>query len=323
MKYLNLIRFKNLIIIALTQYLMRYAIIIPILKYRGFEAQFSHVSFALLVLTTMLLAAAGYVINDYFDTQTDILNRPKKVIVGNTVKRQLALGIHIVLNIVALVMAFYISWEIGIWKLSYIYLLITGLLWAYSATFKRRLLIGNIIVAFLAGMVPLLTVLYEIPPLNRVYYETLLVLHQDFSILFYWIIGFSVFAFLSNLIREIIKDTEDFEGDKAYGRRSLPIVYGIETTKKIIAALIIITILLLIAAWIFFIRIKFQLVNLQIISGLYVSFVIILPFILLIKKTITANQKSDWTYISYFSKIIMLLGMSFALVVRFSYILYA
>lgn len=322
-EYLKLVRFKNLLMIAATQYLMRYAVIIPILKYEGFEAQFSHLSFLLLVLTTVFLAAAGYVINDYFDTQTDILNRPESVIVGKTVKRQSAMILHVALNIAALIMAFYISWQIGIWKLSYIYLLITGLLWLYSASFKRRFLVGNLIVAFLTGMVPLLTVLYEIPPLNREYGEVLLVLNKDFMVLFYWIAGFSVFAFLSNLIREIIKDTEDFEGDKAYGRRSLPIVSGISVTKTVVVSLIGASVVLLVLVWVFFIRIKLNLPVLQIISGLYLTVAVVLPFAWLALKTLKAKSKSDWTYAGNLAKLIMLFGILFALIIRFSYIAYA
>jgi 4-hydroxybenzoate polyprenyltransferase len=320
--YLKLVRIKNLLIIAATQYLMRYAVIIPILKYQGFEPQFSHLSFLFLVLTTVFLAAAGYVINDYFDTQTDILNKPESVIVGKTVKRQSAMTLHIMLNGIALVLAFYISYTIGFWKLTYIYILITVLLWLYSAWFKRQLLVGNIIVAFLTAMVPLLTVLYEIPPLNKAYGSTLLLLDMDFNILLYWILGFTIFAFLSNLIREIIKDIEDFEGDKAYGRRSLPVVAGIQTSKIVINSLIVLSILLLIFAWVFFIQNKLNLTILKIISASYITLAIILPFIILLLKTVKAKTKSDWTTASRLSKLIMLFGILFSLIIRFSYIAY-
>ena len=101
MNIFKLIRIQNLFIIAFTQYLMRYAVIFPMLESKGFESQFSDLNFFFLVLTTVLLAAAGYVINDYFDTRTDLVNRPKTVIVGKSIKRRTAMALHIFLNLIA------------------------------------------------------------------------------------------------------------------------------------------------------------------------------------------------------------------------------
>ncbi|MCF6185104.1 MAG: UbiA family prenyltransferase, partial [Bacteroidales bacterium] len=99
--FLKLIRIKNLIIIAATQYLMRYAVIFPILESRGYKSQFSDFNFFLLVLTTILLAAAGYAINDYFDTKTDLINRPETVVVGKHINRRHVMTLHIIFNTVA------------------------------------------------------------------------------------------------------------------------------------------------------------------------------------------------------------------------------
>ncbi len=323
MEYLKLIRPKNLLLIAVTQFMMRYAVIIPILKYEGFESQFSHLSFLLLVLSTVLLAAAGYVINDYFDTQTDILNRPKSVIIGNTIKRRTALTLHVLISIIAIVIGFYISWKINLWNLVYVYVLITGLLWFYSSNFKRQLLIGNIIAALMIALVPLATVLYELPPINQIYYETLLALHRDFMILFYWVLGFAIFAFLITLTIEIIKDTEDFEGDMAYGRHSLAIVYGTSITKNTLIGIIVSTIFLIVIAWILFITKKLNLLHLQVISGLYLLVMLVIPYIVLILKIVKAKEKEDWAYAKTIAKAIMIGGILFSLVIRFSYTAYA
>ena len=320
--YLKLVRAKNLLIIAATQYLMRYAVIFPILEYEGYESQFSHLNFFLLVLTTMLLAAAGYVINDYFDTKTDILNRPDTVIVGKTIKRQSAMILHIVLNIIAIGLGFYISYSIGIWKLVYIYIMITGLLWFYSSSYKRQFLVGNIIVALLVALVPLMTVFYEIPPLIEEYRATLIVLKDNFNEIFHWVLGFSVFAFMSNVIREIIKDTEDFEGDKAYGRRSVPVVSGIKATKIVIISLIALTLIILFATWFFFVRVRLNIPVLQYASGGYFLITLVFPFVFLALKVKNAKEKSDWTLASDLSKWVMLFGILFAFVVRFSYYAY-
>ena len=165
--YLKLIRYQNLLIIAVTQYLMRWSIIYPILKVNNFHLQFSEFNFFLLVLSTIFLAAAGYVINDYFDRKTDLLNRPDTVIVGTVIKRRVAMILHIVINIIGIGLGFYILLSIGIYKLGFIYIIIAGILWYYSTSYKRHFLIGNIIVALLTALVPLMVVLYEIPLLNK------------------------------------------------------------------------------------------------------------------------------------------------------------
>ena len=185
------------------------------LKSRGYESQFSDLNFFLLVLTTVFLAAAGYIINDYFDTKTDLLNRPKTVIVGKHIKRRTVMTAHIILNLLAIVIGFYISWQINLWKLVYIYILVTGLLWFYSSSYQNMFLVGNVIVALLTALVPLMTVFYEIPPLNVKYFNVLMRLDDNFYKMFFWVAGFSAFAFITTLNREIIKDVEDFEGDNA------------------------------------------------------------------------------------------------------------
>ena len=320
LNFLRLIRAKNLLIIIFTQYLMRYAVIFPILESRGYIPQFSNLNFFFLVLTTVLLAAAGYAINDYFDTKTDLINRPETVVVGKHINRRHVMTLHIVLNTLAVILGFYISWQIHLWKLLYIYIIITGLLWFYSTSYKKQFLIGNIIVAFLTAMVPLMTVLYEIPPLNKEYFDTLLELKDNFNDVFFWIVGFSVFAFLTTLTREIIKDVEDFEGDAAYGSRTMPVVAGIKTSKIVTVSLTLITLALLI-----FVYIKYLMypcpdcINIDYISAIYLGIFVALPSLFLIFKIIKANDKKQWHTASTISKIIMLFGVLYALVVWYNF----
>ena len=318
-QYLKLVRAKNLLIIAITQYTMRYILILPMLKNQGVESQFSHLSFLILVLSTMLLAAAGYVINDYFDTQTDVLNRPKNVVVGKTIGRRTAMNFHLFLNLLGILAGFYISWSIGIWKLGYIYVLITALLWFYSSSFKRQFFIGNLIVAILTGIVPLMTALYEIPPINHVYAETFIRLGTNVYYLFFWVLGFSVFAFITTLTREIIKDIEDFEGDNAFGRRSLPIVLGVKTTKIIIISLIAITIGILAFVYAKYLTEIGQTNIIKYISPIYLLIFIVLPEIYLAVKTIKAESKEEWHFLSNFSKIIMLAGILYSSIIYMSF----
>ena len=209
--FLKLIRFQNLLIIAATQCLMRLCIIKPFLQLNGFQVQLSGFHFFLLVLTTLLIAAGGYVINDYFDIRPDRINKPQKIIVDAIIPRRLAIVFHTLLNILGIGTGAYLSWHIGVPALSLIFILCSGALWFYSTTYKKQLLIGNLIISLMIGGVPLLVALYEIPLLNDAYGDLMLKYHANFNYMFFWIAGFAFFAFITNLIREIIKDAEDFK----------------------------------------------------------------------------------------------------------------
>ncbi|RLD72364.1 MAG: prenyltransferase, partial [Bacteroidetes bacterium] len=241
--FLKLIRIQNLLIVAATQYLMRFAVIAPILAINDFSLQMTEFEFFILVFSTVCLTAAGYVINDYFDTKTDNLNRPETVIVGKSVSRRSAMTLHLIFNLAGVIGGFYVSYKIGLYQLGIIFLIVSGILWYYSTSYKRQFLIGNVLVAILTGLVPFMVILFEMPELNNAYRDVLIENGVNFNHVFFWVAGFSFFAFITTLSREIIKDTEDFEGDSAYGRNTVPIMLGIQWTKIIIIVLTSITIL--------------------------------------------------------------------------------
>ena len=315
-QYFKLIRIKNLLIVAMTQYLMRYAVILPILKIKGYESQFGHLNFLFLVFATVLLTAAGYVINDYFDTKTDLVNRPESVVVGKFIKRRSAMALHILLNTFAIGFGFFISYRIGIWKLGFIYVIISALLWFYSSDYKKRFLVGNIIVAFLTALVPLITVLYEIPPLNAYYSEALVLLKQNFMDLTFVVFGFSIFAFITTLTREIIKDAEDIEGDKEFGRRTVPVVLGLKKTKWIINFLNFSTVATIILVLIRYLSCRESVrgicLQLDYVSIIYIIIFILFPYFFLIYKTYAAESVKQWRFISNLAKIIMLFGIIYS-----------
>lgn len=319
--FFKLIRVQNLFIVALTQYLMRWCIIHPILGHISvvrngevvglpfFELQFSEVNFFLLVLSTVFLTAAGYVINDYFDTKTDLVNHPGKVIVGKSIPRRTAMGFHIVFNILGVGIGAYIAFLVRMPFLIFIFVIVTGLLWFYSTTYKRQFLIGNLIVALLTALVPLMVILFEIPLLNRAYGQILLEYNTNLNLVIAWVGGFSFFAFITTLTREIIKDIEDFEGDNAYGRKTMPIMLGVRNSKWVVIGLSTLTVSALVI--VFFRYLK------DIITLIYMSVALFLPFILLTYRMIKADKKSDYRFASNLSKMIMLAGIIYSLVVYF------
>jgi len=307
--FLRLIRYKNLLIIVLTQYLMRFSIIKPILEVYEFKLQFSELNFFFLVMATVFITAAGYVINDYFDTKTDLVNRPDTVIIGTVLNRRWGILLHVILNTIGIGLGAYISFYIGIPALSIVFVLITGILWFYSTTYKRQFLIGNVIVAVLTALVPLMVLLFEIPLLNKEYGLLMQEMRADFTHIIIWVSAFALFAFLLSMIREIIKDIEDFEGDSAYGRKTMPIVLGVLNTKIVIITFILTTVFSLL-------YLNFRFLNDRI-TLIYFVVLLIIPLLFLVYKIIAADSKKDYHRASNLSKIIMLAGILYALVANY------
>ena len=307
--FLRLIRYKNLLIIVLTQYLMRWSIIKPILEVYEFKLQFTELNFFFLVMATVFITAAGYVINDYFDTKTDLVNRPETVIVGRLMNRRWAIKLHVILNVIGIGLGAYISFYIGIPALTIVFILITGILWFYSTSYKRRFLVGNVIVALLTALVPLMVILFEIPLLNKEYGLLIHEMRSDFTHIIIWISAFALFAFLLTMIREIIKDVEDFEGDSAYGRKTMPIVLGVLNSKIVIITFILTTLFSLLFTSISFLNDIFTLI--------YFIVLLIIPLLFLVYKIIVANDKKDYHSASNLSKLIMLAGILYALVANY------
>jgi len=317
-EFLKLVRWPNLLIVAVSMALIRYAIIGTILgkidvklysvagTATTMSLQFPWFDFVILVISTVLITAAGYIINDYFDIRTDLINRGK-VIVGTSVHRRKALMWHNILNILGVAGGFYVSWRAGFFWAGLMFLLVTGLFYFYSATYKRQFLLGNLMVAILTGLLPLLVLFYEWIAL-RDYYSVNAVRVPDYSIIIWWVCGFSLFAFLTTLTREIIKDIEDFEGDTAYGRNTLPVVIGMQASKIVAVILIIITLFLLYFIWYFFIN--------DIITFSYITITVALPLCFVIYLVMSAGNSREFHRASTLMKIIMLAGLLYSVVVK-------
>ncbi len=202
--FIKVSRVPNLFIIAIVQimtglFLLSYPL-----------SQLISVEFVILILTTQMVAAAGYIINDYYDQKIDMINRPDKVIVGITFKRRLALISHTMLNVIAIFLAYLIDPLIAL-----IHLGSSALLWYYSNHLRRLPLLGNLAIASLGGMI-------------------LLIVSIFFRISSQVVMIYALFAFLIILIREIIKDIEDVKGEAAYGCSTIPVIWGIRSTKNLI-----------------------------------------------------------------------------------------
>ena len=309
LKYLKLIRLPNLLIIPLVQYCMRLCIIKPIIELNGFELQLTEFQFLLLVISTVFLAAAGYVINDYFDLRIDLINRPQSVLVSKSISRRIALGLHIALNVIGVFAGLLLAYLVKLYTLGFIYFIIAGLFWYYSTTYKKQFLLGNLIVAFLASLVPLQVALYEVVLLNQNYFNIIVVNNYSFIILLYWVGAFAFFAFITNFIREIIKDLEDFEGDNIHGRNTFPITIGVFNTKLAVISLLLLTTAAIIYLYLKFLGDSYSLY--------YFIFLLFIPIIVITYFVIRAKSKKEYSNASLVMKIFMLTGICYAFLARY------
>jgi 4-hydroxybenzoate polyprenyltransferase len=306
--FLKLIRVKNLLIIAFTQYMVRWCLLYPIFKACKYELQMSNFYFFLLSFSTVLIAAAGYAINDYFDMRIDKVNKPERMIIDKGIKRRVAMGAHTAMNILAIIISLYVSWAVGAWKLVFIHVLCTTGLWFYSTTFKRQFFIGNFVIAIFTALVPLVVGIYE---LIACYNESLVTI--DFRKgAWTLILALSFFAFITTLLREILKDIEDVEGDKEYGCKTMPVIIGVKGAKNVSIAISLATMLCLgyiqLIYWNTYNMLAFY----------YIMLGIQLPFVFLIYRIFKAKEKKDFRLAGNTSKFIMLMGICYLFVYSYN-----
>lgn len=336
---LRLTRPLNLLIIVVTMLLIRYGLIAGHLERGltellrqtgtdatrdefildpGFGPQLPLHLFVLLVLSTVLIAAGGNIINDYFDTRIDRINKPGRVIVGRTVKRRVAMVAHLVLSGLGFLCGAVVAWRTGSWQLVIIPLFAIAALWTYSTTFKRQLLVGNTTVALLTALVPLTVGLYEIPALRASFEEHSVITLPDggryqmevyLPDLWYWVLGFAAFAFVGSLVRELQKDMADVKGDEANGCRTIPIVWGMRWARVLTLAYIGMLILALLT-------LRMGVLN-DNLSFWYIGVGIIGPLLLSAGFTYNAVQREEHVRAGNLMKVAMVMGAGFAAVIRF------
>jgi len=270
--FLRLIRVQNLLIVVLTQFLARIVLVGP---RQDWLRVLTDPTIWLLSFSTVCIAAAGYIINDYFDVKIDLINKPDRVVIGRYLKRRVAIGTHQVLNVLGCLIGLYLSrWVFVVDVVS------VSLLWFYSANLKRQPVVGNVVIALLTAFSLLVL---------AVYYR------QNADI----ILIYALFSFGISLVREIIKDMQDIRGDARFGCRTLPIIWGLRRTKYLLYVLIA-----------SFIMTLFLIAHALGNQKLAVIFLILLvPLTWLTYRLVYADKRRDFGYLSSLCKIIMLIGI--------------
>lgn len=241
--FIQLIRPLNLAMVAFTVYAMRKNIITPLLEEYapGLSSPLSSGNVWKLVWVLVLITAAGNVINDYFDLKVDKINKPKKVLIGKSIKRRVAMFMNHGLNILAVALCASVCYDYQYWIPLAIPLLAATLLWWYSPVLKKKPLIGNLVIALLVAIVPLWTSIFEIHLIKRNIGD--LMIHGEilYAAMWQWVMAFAAFAFILTLAREIIKDHQDIEGDITGQYRTMPIIWGNRFTANYTRILLLIS----------------------------------------------------------------------------------
>ncbi|MFC0604228.1 geranylgeranylglycerol-phosphate geranylgeranyltransferase [Winogradskyella pulchriflava] len=304
MHFLNLIRWKNLIMIALVQYLIKYALLLPFFESHGVVTTLNGLGFALLVLATICIAAGGYIINDIYDVEADKINKPNAVVISNQITEKKGLTLFIILNVIGVGLGFYLSNTVDKSAFFMLFFMASALLYIYSSYLKQILLVGNIVVSLVVALSILLVGIFELLP-------AITDNNREIQITFFKIIlDYAIFAFMINLIREIIKDIEDIDGDHKVGMQTLPIVIGRERANKIVFILSLIPIF---SVTYYVITYLFKQ---QLVVG-YFLILVIAPLIYVTIKIFSAEQKSHYKHISLMLKLVMLTGMLSLLLYNF------
>jgi len=299
--FFRLVRSLNLLFIALTQFLFQYCIIVPSLQAAGVNPQLDHVLFLLLVFASLCIAAAGYIINDYFDLNIDRINKPQKMIVEKIIRRRWAIAWHMVLSAIGILISFYVGWRNNHnLLLGFANTICVMLLWVYSTTFKKKLLSGNIIISLLTGWVVL--VLY-VAEMDRFFFSSDPEVKRAIARIFKLTILYAGFAFIISLIREVIKDIEDMPGDSKYGCRTMPIVWGLNVSKVFISTWLVVLIVAILILQVYILQYRWW-------WSIGYSIVFVLtPLLFIFGKLFRAKSPDDFHQLSNWVKLTMMMGI--------------
>ncbi len=298
--FLKLVRWPNLVFIVLTQLLFSYAIIQPAFQQAHLKPNIHGLYFILLVIASVIIAAGGYIINDYFDINIDSINKPEKLVVDKVFNRRWVLAWHLILSFVGIVIGFYIDRRTGVMMLGFANFICVLLLFFYSISLKKKLLIGNILIALLTAWVVLVITWCE----SRFYINALQnEITIDLSRITRLTFLYAGFAFVISLIREVIKDMEDIEGDRRYSCKTMPIVWGINASKVFIAVWLIVLIAALTIVQVYAIQLKWWL------SIVYTVGFVVIPLILIFRELYKAKITEDYHKLSSYVKWVMFTGI--------------
>lgn len=295
--FMQLVRYPNLLFILLTQVLFYFTIMVPV---TDGAPKLIFDNFILLVLASVSIAAAGYIINDYFDMDIDYVNKPDRMVIGKIVSRRWAMLLHMLLSLVGLFLTAIVSMSLGSLWLLFLNFLSVFLLLLYSTNFKKKFIIGNIIISLLTAWVIISLFVAELQWIDdadrTLRYSTL-------STLYKYTLVYAAFAFIVSLIREIVKDMEDQVGDRKYGCTTMPIKWGESMTKNFLYILIFLLLAFLLSLTVY------AFINSWSWVTAVFALIILIQVIFITVKINKASKTQDYALISRDLKLLMLSGI--------------
>lgn len=306
---MRLVRWSNLLFLAALIWLMEKWVAVPILDKVAFGEQMPWYVLLLLMSATVLIAAGGYVINDYFDVKIDRINRPDELIVTRTVSKPTAMRLSIGLSAAGMVCGLVLALLLRSMTFAILFIIVPGLLWFYSSSYKRLFMVGNLTISLLAALTPMMVAMANVAVLQLRYaailpYTTLV--HD----LYAWLGGFALFAFLLTWIREIVKDMQDQMGDRELECHSMPVVWGDMWTKIFVTALIVLTLAVIGHLWYHVLPFDRGWSSL---STRYILFGVVTPLVGSLGLLWSAKIPSDYKTCQQLVKFTMLLGMLYCI----------
>ena len=289
---LKLIRYQNLLMLAFMQLAFRYAFF----KIQDIALALADWQYGLLVLSTVLIAAGGYVINNILDQKTDAISKPNNVIIGEAISETNAYTLYMALTVAGVAIGFYLSNVILKPSFSAIFILIAATLYMYATSLKQIMIVGNITVALLLSCSVIIIGIFDLLPAIDAGNQ------QQMRMVFSILLDYAIFTFFINMLREIIKDIEDVDGDYNQGMRTLPIVIGKSRTAKIVFGLSFVPILFLLY------YINSYLLNL-IYTTIYLLLFVVGPLFYFTVKVWSAKSKKEFHTLSLLLKWILFFGI--------------
>ena len=288
--YFKLIRWKNLLLIVFIFFVFKFLVF----KTFHLDTNLSISYFIILLLSVLCITAAGYIVNDIFDIKSDSINKPDKLIVSKKITIEKAKQWYKITNVIGIFLGVLFCLKINKPTYSFVFISCALLLYFYSKKIKSTPLLGNILVSILTSVSVLILPLFDI---------NFIAVYNNQPIVIQLIVAVSIFAFCLNLIRELVKDIEDVNGDYSLNMKTLPILIGVRRTRKIALIFTIIPILLLI-------YIVFKYSAIYKFSVLYLLLFVLIPLFYFAVRLKSAKNKTEFHTLSFGLKIIMFLGIN-------------
>ena len=295
--FLKLIRWPNLLFIALTQILFFYCIIPFIYKGQS-PTPLPTGIFFLIILASICIAAAGYIINDYFDLNIDLINKPSKLIIEKDINRRWAIILHLCLSFTGFLISAYAGYRLKNIYIPFFNLMAIAALWFYSTTFKKKLLIGNVVISILTAWVILVITTAEYK-LDRPAEENSIIIPRLLKVSFLY----AGFAFIISLIREVIKDMEDVQGDLKYGCETMPITWGMPVSKVFSGVWLAVLVGSVAALQFYVLQLGWWF------SAVYCVLLIVIPLLWILQQLYRAQVAADFHRLSSAVKLVMFTGI--------------